>query len=122
VRTVIGILENETLREFWLSLGLILYDFEDVGLDPKVADDVLWHVCQQQQIVLITANRNHDGPDSLEATIRAHNTLTSLPVFTIADDQRVLTSKDYAERVALKLLDYLLDIDRVRGAGRLYIP
>jgi hypothetical protein len=70
----------------------------------------------------VTANRNADGPDSLEATLRTQNTATSLPVFTIADAKRVLRSREYAERVALRLLDYLLDIDRVRGAGRLYLP
>lgn len=122
VRVIVAILEREPLREFWVSLGLALCDFKDLGLPTSVSDAVLWHTCQHQQVVLITANRNHEGPDSLEATIRDHNTLQSLPVFTLADDQRVLRSRDYAERVALSLLDYLLDIDRARGAGRLYLP
>ncbi len=54
--------------------------------------------------------------------MRAKNTATSLPVFTLANAERVFHSRDYAERVAVKLLEYLLDIDRVRGTGRLYLP
>ena len=77
---------------------------------------------QDRQIVLLTANRNHDGPDSLEAVIRGDTNPASLPVFTIADADRVLTSREYAERVILKLLDYLLDLDAYRGTGRLFLP
>ena len=76
----------------------------------------------KKQLILVTANRNAAGSDSLEMTLRAENTATSLPVFTIANEKRVFQSRDYAERVAVKLLDYLLDIDRVRGTGRLYLP
>ncbi len=46
----------------------------------------------------------------------------SLPVFTIADANRVVNDRDYARRVAEKLLEYLLMIDGVRGAGRMYVP
>jgi hypothetical protein len=34
----------------------------------------------------------------------------------------VLRDRVYAEKVAESLLDYLLRIDEVRGAGRLYVP
>jgi hypothetical protein len=34
----------------------------------------------------------------------------------------LLRSRTYADRVVAQLLDYLLDIDRVRGTGRLYLP
>src|SRR5262249_10326723 len=97
-------------------------NFRTLGLAVTVADAILWHTCQGLQIALVTANRNATGPDSLEATIRAHNKADSLPVFTLADAQRVLHSRDYAERAAAKLLDYLLNIDLVRGTGRLYLP
>jgi hypothetical protein len=73
-------------------------------------------------MILITGNRNAEGPDSLEVTLRMCNTAESLPVFTIADVDRVLNSKDYAERVVARLIDYLLEIDRYRGTGRLYLP
>jgi hypothetical protein len=99
-----------------------LRTFRDLGLAPAASDAVVWQICQDQQIALITANRNADGPDSLEETLRTRNRPDSLPVFTVSDAQRVLHSPDYAERVAVKLLDYLMNIDRVRGTGRLYLP
>ena len=46
----------------------------------------------------------------------------SLPVVTISDQVRVLQDRIYAEKVAVKLLEYLIRIDEVRGAGRLYVP
>ena len=73
-------------------------------------------------MILITSNRNDDGPDSLEATIRTHGTPHSLPVFTLADAKRVLKERSYAELVADRLLEYLFDIEGLRGAGRLYLP
>jgi len=71
---------------------------------------------------LITGNRNDDGPDSLEATIRNENQPESLPVITIGDADRVLRDRLSAENVAGRLLDYLMRIDEVRGVGRLYVP
>lgn len=99
-----------------------IFSFRDLNLSQQTSDAVIWLTCQQEQMILVTANRNADGPDSLEMTLRTQNTTTSLPVFTIANAERVFHSRDYAERVALKLLEYLLDIDRVRGTGRLYLP
>jgi hypothetical protein len=122
VRVLIRILESVTWRDLWQSLNLPLWNFRTLGLTGTVSDAALWHTCQGLQIALVTANRNATGPDSLEATIRAHNKVDSLPVFTLADAQRVLHSRDYAERTAAKLLDYLLNIDQVLGTGRLYIP
>jgi hypothetical protein len=57
-----------------------------------------------------------------EATIQQHNTTESLPVFTLANDQRVLRDRPYAEAVADRLLEFLFDIDNDRGRGRLYLP
>ncbi len=58
----------------------------------------------------------------MEATIRNENQPDSLPVFTIADTNRVLQDRLYAEAVAERLLDYLMRIDEVRGTGRIYVP
>jgi hypothetical protein len=104
------------------SLGLFIHSFHELGLTSTVADDVLWQVCQQQQIVLVTANRNDEAPNSLEATIRSQNREDCLPVFTVADAQRILNDRNYARRVAEKLLEHLFAIDRVRGTGRMYVP
>ena len=70
----------------------------------------------------MTNNRNEDDAESLQATIRARNRPESLPVLTIADTERLRSSRDYAERVAESLLDTLLRIDALRGTGRLYLP
>jgi hypothetical protein len=31
-------------------------------------------------------------------------------------------SRDYAERVVVQILEYLLELDNFRGVGRLYVP
>lgn len=110
---------SETWREFWLSLQLPLRTFQDLSLPRDTSDSNLWHACQREEVVLITGNRNEESSDSLQATIQAHNMLTSLPVMTISTPRRVLSSPKYAGQVAESLLQYLLDIDKVRGAGRL---
>ena len=71
---------------------------------------------------VITANRNDEGPESLEATIRTLNDASCLPVLTIADPESVLMSREYAERVAIQVLEYLLELGNFRGVGRLYVP
>ncbi len=43
-------------------------------------------------------------------------------MITIADADQVLRDRRYAEMVAEGVLDYLIRIDEVRGAGRLYVP
>jgi hypothetical protein len=96
--------------------------FRDVGLPFASTDQEVWNICQAEQLVLITDNRNLDSDDSLEATIRRNNTPASLPVFTIADMSEFRTDNIYVERVIEALFDYLLRLDDVRGAGRLYLP
>ncbi len=83
---------------------------------------MIWQACQTRQVALLTANRNADRPDSLEETIRRENTPDCLPVFTFADATRIIRDRNYAERVAVRLLEYFLEIDNVRGAGRLFVP
>jgi hypothetical protein len=114
--------QNDEWREIWESLHLSIHSFAELGLTDIAPDDVIWQVCQQRQIVLITANRNDEAPNSLAATIRNHSREDSLPVFTLADAKRIIIDRDYARRAAEKLLDYLSYIDSVRGAGRLYVP
>jgi hypothetical protein len=96
--------------------------FPAVGLAYDSPDTVIWRTCQREQHVLITGNRNDDGPDSLEAVIRDESQPDSLPVITLANPNRVLQDRLYAEKVAARLLEYLMRIDEVRGAGRLYVP
>ena len=72
--------------------------------------------------MLLTENRNAEGPESLEETIRTLNTPNSLPVLTMTNPRRFARDKSYADRVTDRVLDYLLDLDNLRGTGRLYVP
>jgi hypothetical protein len=119
---VVQLLESKAWREIWLSLNLSVRTFADLSLSTNASDAAVWHACPREQVVLITGNRNNEGDDSLQATIQAHSTPTSLPVMTLADADEVLRSWQYAHRNVESLLQYLLDIDKVRGAGRLWLP
>ena len=101
---------------------LTLVTFEELGLDRQASDAELWRVCQREQIVLITNNRNADGPDSLELIVRDENQPGSLPVFTLASAERIRTDNTYAEKTAERLLEYLVYLNEIRGAGRIYLP
>jgi hypothetical protein len=116
------LMQTGSWAAFWQDLNLVLRRFADVGLSADSADLDIWQCCQAQELLLITDNRNDDSPDSLEAVIRKHNTAQSLPVFTVADVDKLRTSRAYAERVVVRLYEYLLDIDNLRGVGRLYVP
>jgi hypothetical protein len=111
-----------TWRELWIARDLSVEDFRTLGLPFDAPDSIIWRTCQREQLVLITGNRNDDGPDSLEATIRNENQPDSLPVITLADARRVLRERPYAEKTTEQILDYLMRIDEVRGAGRIYVP
>jgi hypothetical protein len=113
---------SETWRELWAGLGFTVETFESLELPRNAPDLVLWQTCQARQVVLITGNRNREGADSLEAAIQTLNQAGSLPVITLADPERCRTSRAYAERVAERLLEYLLHLDDYLGAGRLYVP
>ena len=109
-------------REFTDELGLRLFLFRDVGLDQASRDTEVLDLCQREDLVLVTANRNDDGTDSLEAAIRTRGTADSLPVFTIGNADQIFHSSEYADRVVEQMLEYLLDLEHLRGTGRLYLP
>ena len=119
---LLSIWTSDTWRDFWDGLGLSVETFRTLGLSDTASDALIWRTCQREGLVLITGNRNDDGPDSLEATIRNENQPESLPVITIGDADRVLRDRLYAENVADRLLDYLMRTDEVRGVGRLHVP
>jgi adenylosuccinate lyase len=72
-------------------------------------------------MIILTANRNMKGDDSLEQVIRENSTLTSLPIVTIGNKER-LDEQNYRERCASRLVEILFDIDNYTGVGRIYIP
>jgi hypothetical protein len=116
------LLESDYWREIWRSLAMPIYTFTDIGLSADASDQLIWQTCQERELLLLTANRNREAPDSLEAALQAGNRPDSWPIFTLADAEHVRQSKSYAERVVERLLEYLLDIQNFRGTGRLYLP
>ncbi len=122
IEEVVQILESPRWKGLWHGLRLQVCDFDDFGLSESSSDRLIWTVCQQEQLVLVTANRNQAGRDSLETTIRELNTYESFTVLTIGKVRRLYDSRDYAERVAVRMLEILMDIEFYRGAGRLYLP
>jgi hypothetical protein len=119
---VLGVFAEDCWRKIWASLSLTIQTFRSLGLPFNASDVVVWQTCQQHQLVLVTGNRNRRGPESLEEAIATLNTPQSLPVFTFANPPRILNSRVYAARVAESMLEYLIDLDRWRGTGRLYLP
>ena len=119
---LLRLLQEGWRRDVWEFLGIARVTFAEVGLVADASDREVWEACQRAQVVLLTANRNDEGPESLTTTIHQHNTTHSLPVFTLANDQRVLRDRQYAEAVADRLLAFLFDMDSYRGTGRLYVP
>jgi hypothetical protein len=119
---LIRVCTSESWREVWTSLGLRTYTLEALGMPADAVDAEIWRICQQRELVLVTGNRNAKGEDSLENTIRLLNQPTSLPVSTLADPPAIERDREYAEQVAVRLMELLIDIDNYRGCGRLYLP
>lgn len=106
----------------WLELiPLRLVRFGEVGLPYTSTDREVWRFAQAHQMYLLTDNRNMEGHDSLEQTIRDENTEESLPVLTIGRVDR-MTERTYRESCATRLLDIVLYPEDHVGTGRLFIP
>ncbi len=116
--SLIGVLGAEG----WLEMvDLRLTTFSQVGLSFDSSDRVVWRFAQENRMILLTNNRNMDGADSLEQTLREENTPTSLPIVTIANIGR-LSEKQYRERCAFQLLEIVLELQKHLGRSRVYIP
>ena len=122
LQVLLNIWSSPGWGDVWRGLGCELESFGRLGIAPDTSDTDLWDLCQMHEIVLLTGNRNADGADSLEAAIALQGTDRSLPVVTIGDPDRLLRDRDYAERAAAQVLEYLLDLENLRGTGRLYVP
>jgi hypothetical protein len=122
VEILVARMRGEHWRDFWDHLQLRHVTFADAGLQLSDSDAVIWQRCQELDLLLLTDNRNDDGPESLEATIRSNNQPTSLPVFTISNARQLSTNPAYADRVIDRLFVYLLEFENIRGTGRLYLP
>jgi hypothetical protein len=60
-----------------------LMTFEDVGLPADSNDRVVWRFAQTNEMLLLTANRNAKGEDSLEQVMREENQPTSFPIIRL---------------------------------------
>jgi len=114
----IGILTKRGWIEF---TSVQFVTFREVGLSIESSDRVVWHYAQDHQMMILTANRNMKGEDSLEQVMREENTENSFPVLTIGSLDR-FSEADYRERCAERLIEIALDIDKYKGVGRLFIP
>ena len=122
VRHLMDICQLTPWIDLWRNLDCAVCTFREVELSNDASDAAIWQTCQDNEIILITGNRNAEGPDSLEMTIRAGNTSHCLPVLTLADPDRIGREREYAESVVERLFDILIDIDALRGTGRVYLP
>ena len=122
LQVLLRVLTSAAWRELWSELAYTVESFVSLGIPYNTPDLELWRICQARQIVLITGNRNKAGLDSLTSVIQRINNPSSIPVLTIGDPPRILSSRDYAESVVSRLLEYLVDLENIRGTGRLYLP
>jgi hypothetical protein len=90
----------------WHELACVLCTFEDFDLSNDATDTTIWHTCQNHDILMITGNRNAEGPKSLEMTIRQHNTPNCLAILTLADPDRIQRDRLYAEAVVERLFGF----------------
>ena len=115
-------LATDGWRELRDAVAIQFLSFEEIGLDRGSTDNGVWRLCQERGYYLLTANRNEESDDSLEATIRKEGTAESLPVLTLANAKRIYQSAAYLGKTAEKLLDILMNQESYRGAGRLFLP
>ncbi|MFB2835169.1 DUF5615 family PIN-like protein [Floridanema evergladense] len=106
----------------WLELIPIQFvTFKEAGLSMDSTDRTVWNYAQANQMMILTANRNMKGKDSLEQVIRQENTANSFPVVTIGDLDR-LDEFSYREQCVDRLIEIILDMENYMGVGRLFIP
>ena len=90
---LLRLLQEGWRHDVWEGLHLTPVSCADVGLPADAADRAVWETCQRAHVVLLTANRNDAGPESLAAPIQQHTTTERLLVFTLANAQRVLRDR-----------------------------
>jgi hypothetical protein len=118
------LLESVGLWSVLAQVSLELATFAELGLPPNLDDRALWNFCQDQGWVLFTENRNHDGPDSLDATIADSWQDGQLPVVTLANKGHFERDRAYAEGVAIDIAELLFGIESndYRDQPRIYVP
>jgi len=118
----IVLLQGTLAADGWLELLSIRFvTLQEVGLATDTNDRIIWRFVQSNQMLLLTANRNAKGEDSLEQTIREEGNSTSLPVITIGNLDRLI-EREYREQCSARLADIVLFIENYLGVNRLFIP
>ena len=119
-----AILAQDGLTEVLAEVGVRFVSFVDLGWPTSLSDRELWHRCQADGWVLLTANRNHDGPDSLGSTLADSWREGLLPVITIADAEKFHRKRSYLLRSVRELATLLFELaDGLhRDRPRIYIP
>jgi hypothetical protein len=118
------LLETLDLWAVLAELNLRLVTFRGLQLPHDLDDRPLWNYCQQDGWVLLTENRNHDGPDSLQATLSDSWQTGYLPVLTLSNKGRFERKPEYAVRVATDVAELLFGIahGQHREQPRIYVP
>ena len=107
----------------WLDIVPMQFvTFAEMDLSINSDDRTVWRLAQENQMILLTANRSMEGRDSLEQVLREENTSESLPVITVSNADRLLNDSEYRGRCVESLVEIVLDIDTYRGARRIFIP
>ncbi|NET62127.1 MAG: ACP S-malonyltransferase [Symploca sp. SIO2E6] len=118
----IVLFQGTLAAEGWLDLLSIRFvTLEEAGLTADSDDRTIWRFAQSNQMLLLTANRNAKGENSLEQTIREESTSTSIPVITIGNLDR-LVEREYREQCSARLADIVLFLENYLGVSRLFIP
>jgi hypothetical protein len=108
--------------EGWLdTLRIRFVYFDEVKLPITSSDRVVWRFAQENQMILLTANRSMKGEDSLEQVLREECLPTSLPVVTIANVDRIV-EREYREECVDRLIEIALYLENYLGVSRLFIP
>lgn len=116
------ILFGSITSEGWLeTLPIRFISFDEVELPITSSDRVVWHFAQENQMILLTANRSMKGEDSLEQVIREECLPTSLPVVTLANVARII-EREYREECVDRLIEIALYLENYLGVSRLFIP
>jgi hypothetical protein len=107
----------------WLdTIPIRFVTFAQMELPINSDDRVVWRLAQENQMILLTANRSMKGKDSLEQVMREENTPNSLPVITIGNADRLLNDSEYRELCVESLIEIVLNINNYMGVSRLFIP
>ena len=117
------ILFGSIANQGWLDIIPIRFvTFSQMELPIDSDDRVVWRLAQENQMILLTANRSMKGKDSLEQVMREEITPNSLPVITIGNADRLLNDWEYRERCVESLIEIVLGINGYMGVSRLFIP